>query len=104
MKRATLLLIVLLNVFPATGQAYSNTEEFFNSSQNQPAWFEVSADGSAYGETVAGEVFTQINVRNNLGLRIQKFAIGSAYFYITDKGIIRAYNDLSAVSIYFTLA
>lgn len=94
---------MLLNFLPTTGQAFSNTEEFFNSAHNQPAWFEVSADGSAYGKTVAGEVFTQINIPNNLGIRIQKFAIGPAFFYISDKGIIRANNDLSAVSIYFTL-
>lgn len=104
MKKTALFLAFLFTFFPASGQAFSSSEDFFSSYQNQPAWFEVAEDGSAKGETVGGEYFTQVNISNDRGLKLQKFSIGKAFFYVSDKGLIKANSDLSAVSIYFTLA
>lgn len=104
MKRALFMLFLVSWVFPAPSLAFNYAGEFFASSHEAPAWFEIDNQGGFYGETTSGTVFTQKPINNNVSLRLHKFVIGPAYFYISDKGIIRAENDLSAISIYFTLA
>lgn len=55
-----------------------------------------------YGQLTSGAQFTQFNVTNELGVRLQKFVLEEAYWYVTDKGVIYAENDLQALSIYLT--
>ncbi len=69
-----------------------------------PAEFAVSADGEAYGRTVSGIAFSQTNVTTNSAVRLQRFSIGSAFWYVSDHGVIWATSDLEALSIYLSLA
>lgn len=65
-------------------------------------WFVVNDDGSAWGQLESGITFTQLNVSNQLGVRLQKFIIEDAYWYITDRGVIYADGDIEALSVYLT--
>lgn len=103
MKKMLLGLLLMVMLDPNPGSAFYDQDSFWNSPHDQPAWFEMDKEGGFYGETISGATFTQRAVVNKSNLRLQKFVIGTAYFYISDKGVIRAENDLTAVSIYFTL-
>lgn len=65
-------------------------------------WFIVNDDGSAFGQLTSGITFSQFNISNELGVRLQKFVIETAYWYITDRGVIHADTDTQALSIYLT--
>ena len=103
MKKMLLGLILAVVLYPNLSSAFYDQDSFWNSPHDQPVWFEMDNEGGFYGETIGGSTFTQRAVVNNSNLRLQKFVIDTAYFYISDKGIIGAENDLTAVSIYFTL-
>lgn len=96
-----MFLVTALN--PVAVSAFYDEDSFWNSTHEQPAWFVSDDSGGFFGETVNGTVFTQRPVANDINLRLHKFVIGTAYFYISDRGIIRAKSDLSAISIYLTL-
>lgn len=68
----------------------------------KPAWFESDGNGGFYGETLEGVAFTQSVIANQAGIKLHRFSIGTAYFYITDKGVIEAPSDIAAISIYLT--
>lgn len=63
--------------------------------------FEV-VDGEAYGHLTSGVNFTQTNVSNDLGVRLQRFQMENAFWYVSDKGVIEAESDLQALSIYLS--
>ena len=67
-----------------------------------PAWFIVNPDGSAFGELESGVTFTQSNIANDL-TRLQRFQLEEAYWFISDKGDIKAESDIEALSIYLSL-
>lgn len=69
-----------------------------------PAVFNVSADGTAVGATVSGIPFRQYNIANDYGIRLQRFEIGVAQWYVSDRGIIWTDSDLVALSIYLSRA
>ena len=58
--------------------------------------------GQAVGATVSGIPFRQHNVANGYDIRLQRFEIGLAYWYVSDRGIIWAQSDLEALSIYLS--
>ncbi len=104
MKKSWAVLFVLVVLFPYSTDAFYDMNNFWTSVHEAPAWFESDGVGGFYGATVAGTLFTQNPVLIDSGVRMHKFAIGEAFFYISDKGVIRAENDLRALSIYFTLS
>lgn len=65
-------------------------------------YFTVNDDGSAWGALTSGKTFRQFNISNELGVRLQKFTLENAYWYITDRGVIHADTDVQALSIYLT--
>lgn len=48
------------------------------------AEFALSITGEAYGTLIDGRVFTQTNVPNELGIRVQRFSIDSHYHFIIE--------------------
>jgi hypothetical protein len=78
---------------------YTN-KNFWSSEHDKPLSFTIDTNGNFSGLTETGKVFTQKNIANNLNIRLQKFSIDEAFFYISDRGIILARNNVSALSIY----
>jgi len=78
-------------------------ENFWLLPHTQPVWFEADQNGGFYGETIDGVSFSQSLITNDAGIRLQRFTIGTANIYISDKGVIDAPNDLTAVSMYLAL-
>jgi len=68
----------------------------------EPDWFIVNDDGSSFGQLTSGAQFTQRNVSNDLGVRLQRFQLEEAFWYVTDKGDIHAETDIQALSIYLS--
>ncbi len=104
MKELLLYTIFGFFLLPNTVGAYYTQDTYWSSEHEQPAWFESDSKDGFYGETVGGTYFTQNPIINSSNIRLHKFAIGSAFFYISDKGIIKADGDLNAVSIYLSKA
>jgi hypothetical protein len=96
--------LLAIAMIPQTLGAYFTNENFQTERHNPPSWFVANENGGFYGELTDGTTFAQIPVQNSLGIRMQKFEIDSAYFYISDRGVIYADTDIEALSIYFTLA
>lgn len=108
MRGISLLLLVALfgvaGAFPVHAQiptTYTN-DNFWTSEHDQPLSFSRDSWGNFYGVTLTGKFFSQTNIENQYGIRLQKFSIDQAYFYISDRGVIRAESDLVALSIYLT--
>jgi hypothetical protein len=103
MKKTFLGLFMLTLLLPSSVGAFYNNDSFWNSYQAQPVWFNQDNNGGFYGELADGMTFTQKPIANVYSLRIHKFSVGDNYFYISDKGVIRASGDLAAISIYLSL-
>jgi hypothetical protein len=80
---------------------YTN-DNFIDAQHDAPKSFSLDSSGGFYGITHSGKYFTQQPVINNLNIRLHKFAIDEASFYMSDKGLISAPSDLVALSIYLT--
>lgn len=78
---------------------YTN-ENFWSSPHDQPISFTQDREGNFSGVTASGKIFTQRNVLNQVDIRLQRFAIDEAFFFVSDKGIIVATDSLMALSIY----
>ena len=61
-----------------------NNENWFTMPHPKIAEFTIKNDGSAYGMTETGVPFTQENIENALGLRIQRFVMEDHHHYIID--------------------
>lgn len=101
-----LFTIVHLLSFPYLSQAaipaiYTN-ENFWTSEHDKPVSVTQDALGNFFGTTVTGKQFGQIIIENSFSIRLQKFSIDEAFFYISDRGIIKASTDITALSIYLT--
>jgi hypothetical protein len=83
----------------AVPAVYTN-ENFFSSEHDQPVSFTQDSVGNFSGMTISGKLFYQTNVTNAFTIRLQRFSIDEAFFYISDRGIIRAGSDTVALSIY----
>lgn len=86
----------------AVPSVYTN-DNFIDSTHEEPAEFYLDGWGGFYGTTISGRLFTQKPVTNKEGIKLHKFQIDEAYYYISDKGTIWADTDLIALSIYWTL-
>ena len=70
--------------------------------QEAPRQFEVDEHGNTVGTTVSGMSFRQYSIANSYGIRLQRFEIGLAFWYVSDRGIIWADNDITALSVYLS--
>jgi len=92
---------VVINVHAAVPAMYTN-ENFFTSTHDRPVSFTQDSAGNFFGTTQTGKRFEQRVITNALNIRLQRFMIDEAFFYISDKGIITAPSDTVALSIYLT--
>ena len=65
-------------------------------------YFVVEESGESWGYLSSGVSFTQTNVVNELGVKLQKFQLEDAFWYVTDKGVIYAESDIEALSVYLS--
>ena len=103
MKNILASLAIVMVMQPVEVAAFYDMGNLWTAAHEAPAWFLSDGLGGYYGATVAGTSFTQNPVLNNSQVRLHKFAIDEAFFYISDRGVIKAESDLRALSIYFTL-
>jgi hypothetical protein len=106
MKNAAIVLGTL-GVLVLTGPTatFAYTQETIHTAYHEaPAYFAINATGETSGYTTSGMVFSQTNVPNVAGIRLQRFAIGTAFWYVSDRGVLWADDDLHALSIYLSLS
>lgn len=70
---------------------------------DKPTSVTVEESGSFSGLTEEGTIYRQYQIVTDRSVRIQKFVLGDIAFYISDKGVFSAEDDLRAISIYFSL-
>jgi hypothetical protein len=73
---------------------YDN-ENWFTLPHPKPATVVISSTGEMYGTTTNGIPFTQVNVANSFGIRIQEFSIQDHHHYIVEGEEIYTAEDLS---------
>lgn len=84
-------------------ERYTN-ENILTSLHEAPLEFAVDEAGDAVGTTTSGRQFRQYAIGTPESIRLQRFQIDDAFWYVSDKGIIWADSDLSALSVYLSLA
>ena len=62
-------------------------------------WYQ---EGRITGELTSGVQFTQTPVLEDSGVKLQRFQLEEAYWYVSDKGIIQAESDIQALSVYLS--
>lgn len=102
------LFVALLFGTPIISQAaipalYTN-ENIWSSEHDVPLGFVVDTDGNFEGVTQTGKVFRQTAVENTGSIRLQRFSIDEAFYYVSDKGIIIATTDTQALSLYLSMS
>lgn len=102
-----ILMTILLFVVPLSTSAFYLPDSYTNSNFSQsyhdvPESFSRDSSGNFSGVTSAGKVFTQQYVTASISVRLQRFAIDDAYFYVSSKGIINAESDIQALSMYLS--
>ncbi len=102
-QMAGLALFVALFAGAGTSHAFTYDNTNIQTAYHEaPRSFEFTPDGSAHGETTSGIAFRQYHITNDAGVRLHRFEIGLAFWYVSDRGIIRADNDLAALSVYLS--
>jgi hypothetical protein len=96
-----ILEVVAFPVSAAIPATYTN-DNFFTSEHDAPASFTQDTFGNFTGMTISGKLFYQTNITNSFNIRLQRFSIDEAFFYISDRGVIVADTDTIALSIYLT--
>lgn len=104
MKKLVVLSLSLSLLFPALTLAYGVTDIQNPLLDETPAWLMSDSLGGFYGKTQTGLSFTQQSVVNDYSIKLHKFTVSDTFWYITDKGVIEAGNDLVAISIYLARA
>jgi hypothetical protein len=94
------ILIFVVSLLPISAQAFFTNSNFLITEHAAPVWFELDGAGGFYGALTTGTLFTQKPVTNDFDLKLHKFVIDDAWFYISDKGTFAAETDLVALSIY----
>jgi hypothetical protein len=74
-----------------------NSENWHTLPHPKVASFSVQSDGSAFGITENGISFTQYNVPNTLGIRVQRFEIQDHFHYIIDGVPVYTFSEFSAI-------
>ena len=80
----------------AVPETYTN-DNLWSTTHDMPVSFIVQDDGSITGLTASGKKFSQINVANDAGIRLQKFIIDEAWFYVDGRDTFMALTDELAV-------
>lgn len=84
------------------GTMYSNpsfrwdNENWFTLAHPIIYTFTMRDDGSSYGLTETGIPFTQNNIQNSIGARIQRFELQDHYHYIINGEVVYTLADFSA--------
>lgn len=73
-----------------------NNENWLLYAQPRINTFTIRDDGSMYGFTETGIPFSQYNVENTIGMRIQRFEIEDHYHYIIEGEVVYSLEDFSA--------
>lgn len=81
--------------------SYTN-DNLFKVQHDKPVSLFFDGQGGFYGYTENGFYFSQVPITNSFGIRLHRFSIDQAYFYMSDKGLIQAESDLAAISVYFS--
>jgi len=98
-----MLLAILVSPAAANIPAVYTNDNIWTSTHDTPVTINLDAEGNFYGETETGKVYRQTNIENSLGIRLHKFSIDEAFWYVSDRGIIEAPSNVVALSIYLTL-
>ncbi len=104
MYRLLPVLVFALYLVPLPSAAFYSLDTFdLAGTHSAPASFASDGNGGFFGTTVDDKTFTQTPVANDLNIKLHKFAIDDAFFYVSDLGAFMAHSDLAAISIYFSL-
>ena len=95
--------MIFFTLLPFLVGAYYTNDNLGTIAHSKPVWFLTDGNGGFYGATEDGTAFTQKPITNDLGIRLHKFQIDSAFFYVSDRGVIYAENNLMALSMYLAL-
>jgi hypothetical protein len=102
-KSVFVVILVATSSLPLHAQAFVYDAETIHTVYHEaPSEFTVDANGDTLGTTVSGMAFRQYSVANAYNIRLQRFAIGMTGWYVSDRGIIWADDDLTALSIYLS--
>lgn len=71
-----------------------NNENWFTTPHPEPDTFFVTPEREVFGTTTTGVPFSQINVPNEQGVRVQKFIMQDHYHYIVDSVVIYTEEEL----------
>ena len=74
-----------------------NNENWFTIAHPKVETFSVLEGGEFVGTTTTGIAFEQRNVKNEYGVRIQKFSIQDHYHFIVEGEIAYSLADISAI-------
>lgn len=96
---------ILLGSAPLVVSATEYTNDNFQTiTHEKPATFAQDVLGNFSGTTEGGKVFSQRAVVADIHVRLHRFTIDQAYFYISSFGLIAAESDTVALSIYLARA
>ncbi len=94
-------LLTASSTYAAIPVRYTN-DNIWTSEQDMPVSVTQDERGNFSGTTATGKVYYQYYIENSLAIRLMRFEIDDAFFYVSDHGIIIASNDTVALSIYLT--
>jgi len=89
----------LLIPFSTHADTYTN-QNFLFTYHYKPATFSLLANGGFAGRLENGSTFKQVPVLSEPSVRLHKFVVDDAYFYISAQGTFQASSNLVALSIY----
>lgn len=99
MQKILLALAFIAFLAPIPAAASYGADFALDGEHSAPASFNDDGNGGFFGTTIDGYAFTQKPVLNQLQLKLHKFTIDEAFFYIGKNGAFTAHSDLAAVSI-----
>ena len=99
-----LCVIFLPGVVSASVPVLYTNDNFFSSYHDAPASLFQYETGGFYGYTETGKFYEQLPIQNLYDIKLHRFYIDDAYFYVSDRGVIAASDDLVALSIYMSRA
>jgi len=97
---ATMVVLAPAEAFGAAIPTVYTKDSFITGYHDRPLSFSEDKYGNFSGVTESGKTFTQTYVTSTISVRLQKFSVDKIEFYISDRGIIKAENDIEALSIY----
>lgn len=81
---------------PQTTEVIFDNDNWFTLPHPEPLSFTFSENGEVYGTTTTGIPFSQINVPNDYGVRVQKFIIQNHYHFVLADRVVYTEVDLDA--------